>query len=74
MLLEKYQSMDYTKKQEKKEETLTEKNEEISGWKAHINTRRPTWNVSTITEVFLNQKRVNLCEHIVKMASGESFE
>jgi hypothetical protein len=26
-----------------------------------------------ITDVFLNQKRVNVCEHMVKMAPRESF-
>ena len=34
------------------------KNEEISGWTAPINTRKLNWYVSTITYVFLNQKRV----------------
>ena len=38
---------------------------------------RHTWkinqNVSTITDVFVNWKRVNVCEHTVKMASCESF-
>ena len=31
------------------------KNEEISWWKAHMNTRKLNWNVSTITEVFLRR-------------------
>ena len=30
-------------------------------------------NISTITDVFLNQKRANLCEHMVEMVSHESF-
>ena len=34
------------------------KNEEISGWKAHINTRKINWNVLTIADVSLDQKRV----------------
>ena len=42
--------------------------EKISGGKAHSNTRKPM-----ITDFFLNQKRVNVCEHMVKMASCESF-
>ena len=52
---------------EEKEETYW-KNEEISGWKAHINTRKLNWNISTITDVFLDQKRVNVCEHMIKTA------
>ena len=43
--------------------------EEISGGKAHTNTRKLIRNISTVTDVFLNQKRVNVCEHMVKMAS-----
>ena len=43
------------------------KNEEISGWKAHTNTWKLNWKVSTIRDVFLDQKRVNVCEHTVKM-------
>ena len=27
-----------------------------------------TWNILTITDIFHNQKRVNACEHTVKMA------
>jgi hypothetical protein len=40
----------------------------ISWWKAHINTWWLNWKVSTITDVFLDQKRVNVCEHMVKTA------
>ena len=36
----KYRSTDNTKVQEKKEETLKQKNEEISKRKAHTNTRK----------------------------------
>ena len=32
----------------------------ISGWKAHINTRKLHWNVLRITDIFLNQKRAYL--------------
>ena len=42
------------------------KNEEISRWKAHINTHNLDWNVLMITDVFLDQKRVNVCEQTVK--------
>ena len=30
-------------------------------------------NISMVTDVILNQKRVNVCEHTTKMASLESF-
>ena len=30
-------------------------------------------NISMITDVFLNQKRVNVCEQMVKMAPRKSF-
>ena len=46
------------------------KNEEISREKAHTNTWR---YILTITYFFLNQMRVNVCEHMVKMAPHESF-
>ena len=52
--------------------TIT-KNEEISGGKAHKNTRKYILNILTITNVFLDQKRVNLCEHTVKKAPRECF-
>ena len=38
----------------------------MSGQKAHTNTQKLNWNVSTITDVLLDQKRVNVCEHMVK--------
>ena len=47
--------------------------EEISGGKAHTNTWKLNQNISKVTDVFLNQKRVNVCEHMAKMASLESF-
>ena len=50
-----------------------QENEEISGWKAHINTRKLNWNTSTTTDAFLDQKRVNLSEHMVKMAPCEEI-
>ena len=49
---------------------LLTKIEEISGGKAHTNTRKFIRNISTVTEVFLNQKRVNVCEHTVKAVLG----
>ena len=53
--------------------TPFKKNEEISRQKAHTNTWKLNWNVLTIPNVFLNQKRVNVCEHMVKKAPHESF-
>ena len=60
-----YQSTDNTKNR-KRNMKLLPKNEVISGRKAHTTTRKLIWNISTITHVFLNQKRVNVCEHMVK--------
>ena len=59
----KYQNMDNTKIG--KEKISYWKNEEISGRKAHTK-HKLIWNVSTITDAFLGQKRVNVCEHTVK--------
>ena len=52
-----------------------QKNEEISGWKAHTNTLKLNWNILRITDVFLNQKRVNVYEHRVKekLSHGAAF-
>ena len=44
------------------------KNEEISGGKAHTNTQKLILNIFTITDVFLNQNRVNVYEHMVKIS------
>ena len=33
----------------------------------HRNTWKLIWNVLMITDVFLNQKRVNVCDHTIKM-------
>ena len=41
--------------------------EEISGGKEHTNTWKLIQDILMITDVFLNQKRVNVCEHRVKM-------
>ena len=40
--------------------SFSRENEEISGWKAHINKRKGNWYISMITDVILNQKRVNV--------------
>jgi hypothetical protein len=66
---EKYQSMDNTKIGIE-EETLIEKNQGISRWKVQKNTQKLNWYVWTVTDVFLNQKRINVCVHTVKMASS----
>ena len=42
-----------------------QKNEEVSRWKAQIHTRKFNWYILTLTEVFPNQKRINVCEHTV---------
>ena len=47
--------------------------EEISRGKAHTKTRKLIRNMLTVTDVFLNQKRVNVCGHTIKMVSRESF-
>ena len=45
----------FKKKIEKERGDSCRKNEEISGQKAHTNTRKPNCNISTITDVFLDQ-------------------
>ena len=57
----------------KRKGNLLLKNEEISKGKAHTNTRKLNQNISTDTAIFLNQKRVNVCEHMTRMASQESY-
>ena len=47
-----------------KEETLTGKWRDLQRKSTHKN----LWYISTITDVILDQKRVNVCEHTVKMA------
>ena len=41
---------------------------------AHTNTRKLNRDISTGPAVFLNRKRVNVCEHTTKMASLESLQ
>ena len=43
--------------------------EEITEEQAHTNTRKLYRDISTGTAVFLNQKRVNVCEHTTMKAS-----
>ena len=52
-----------TKKYGKGKEKLLPKIEEITRGKAHTNTLNLNQNILTVTDVFLNQKRVNVCEH-----------
>ena len=47
---------------------LLPKIEEISNGKAHTNSRKLIWNILMVTDVFLNQKKVNVCEHMAKMS------
>ena len=44
-----------------KKRKLLRKNEEVSGLKAQINTRKVKGYLSIITDVFFDQKRINLC-------------
>ena len=59
---------DFTKYGKGKEKLLP-KIEEISRGKAHTNTCKLIQNILMITDVFFNQKRVNVCDHMVKIAS-----
>ena len=47
--------------------------EEITKGQAHTNTRKLYQDILTGTAVFLNRKRVNVCEHTTKTASLESL-
>ena len=47
--------------------------EETSGGKAHRNTGKLIQNILMFKNVFLNQKRVNVCEHTAKMTSLEAI-
>ena len=51
-----------------------QENEEIYGWKSHIKIRKFNWYISTITDVFLDQKKVIVCEHTVKTATRECLQ
>ena len=56
----------------KESENLPE-TEEITEGQAHENTWKLYRDISTGTAVFINRKRVNVCEHTTKMASPESL-
>jgi hypothetical protein len=56
-------------KQGKGKGKLLPKIKEITLGKAH----KLNQNISMVTAVFLNQKRMNVCEHMTKMASLQSF-
>jgi hypothetical protein len=62
-----------TQNKGKERENSYQKFEEITIDKAHANTRKHNRSISTVTAVFLNQKRTNVCEHTTKMTSLESF-
>ena len=51
---------------------LLPKIEEITVRKAHANTRKLNRNILMVTDIFLNQRRINIYEHMTKMASQES--
>ena len=46
-----------------KQENSYWKNEEASRWKAQIHPWKRNWYILTPTEVFLNQKTINVCSH-----------
>ena len=39
-------------------------NKEVFGWKTNKRAHRELWDVLTLTDVFVNQKRVNVCEFL----------
>ena len=49
----------------------TEKNEEISGFKAQIHTWKRSWYISTITEVFLKLKSSEVHNRVVSRGQNE---
>ena len=53
---------------------LLPKIEEISRGKAHTNTWKLIQNILTVTDIFLNLKRVIVCEHMTRMPSLEFFK
>ena len=52
---------------------LLPKNEELSRGKSHTKTWKLIRNIVAITDVLLNQKRVDVCKHMVKITSCEDF-
>ena len=61
----KYWSIDNTKIGKERRNSY-KKNEEISGWKAHTNTQKLHWNISMITDVYLDQNE-NKCMWTLKV-------
>ena len=55
--------MDNTKLGKERQNCLPKQKRRAIRLKAHINTRKLTCNVLTIIDAFLDQKRVNVCEH-----------
>ena len=49
-------------------------NEENTGRKAQINTKKINWQVSTTIDVYLNQKRINVWEHISNDLAINKFQ
>ena len=60
-----YSYMTYTKIWIKRGNSY-QKNKEISRWEVQLNTWRLNWYISTLSEVFLNQKRINVFEQTAK--------
>ena len=56
-----------------KERENLPKIEEITVGMSHANTQKLNRNISTVTAVFLNQKRMIVCEHMTQIASLVSF-
>ena len=70
---EKYRSTDNTKIGMKRGNSYW-KNEEVTRWSTQMNqksTQKLNWYVLTLTDVFVNHKRINVCDQAVKMAPYE---
>ena len=61
-----YRSMDKTKNWKRKRKLLPKKWRDLWTKGTHIHTWKLQWNISTITDFFLDQK--NVCEHMIKSA------
>jgi hypothetical protein len=57
----------------KRKGKLLTKIEEITVGKAHANTQKLNQNILTVTAIFINQKRMNVCEHTTQMISLVRF-
>ena len=62
-----YHYLILTQNKGKESEKKLPKIEEISRGKVHTNTQKLIQNILTVTDVFLNQKRVNVCEHMARI-------